>query len=146
MSTPFEAALKVQRRALDDVRVSISVQLNQLMQIQSSGAAIDAAMPRESAVAAADPLMSSYAYVTRMRARRVGIEQEEQVAAEGLDRLRSQAAEAYGSFRAIESADEAYRFEEARIAATAEQARADDVAGSAYVRARRLNSVRRGRS
>ena len=143
MKTPYDPAIRIGRRELDDVRIAINVQLNQLVQIQNERQGVDAAMTREAAAAAGDPIISSYAYLTRMRAERSRLDREGSAAGARLERLRDKAAAAYGSLRAIESAADDYRSEEARAAASAEQARIDDFSGAAYLRARRALPRRR---
>ncbi len=144
MKTPYDGALRVQQRAIDDVRVAINIEVSQLVQVESSARAVEAAVVRESQVAADDPMMSTFAYVSRMRAERVRLDQEGKVIAGRLDRLRAEAVAAYGSFKAIDGAAGRYRAEEERAVANAEQARADDFSGAAFLRARQMKANRAG--
>ena len=134
MKTPYDGAIRVQQREIDDVRVAINVQVNQLVQIESSRAAVDAAIEREAAMAASDVTFPHHNYVARMCAQRARLREDQALVDAQLVRLRSKAAAAYGSFRAIESAADGFRTLAERAIANAEQAQIDDRAAAALTR------------
>lgn len=149
MKTPYDSAMRIQQREIDDVRVSINIQVNQLVQVESSLDAAERAVAREGASAAQDPMMSSYAYITRMRAERARLDADRKAAGQQLDRLRVQAANAYGSLSAMETAADRHRADQIRTAESAEQSRIDDFAAIGFLRARRARtswSGKKGRS
>lgn len=137
MKTPYDGAMRVQQREIDDVRVAINVQVNQLVQIDSQRAEVDASIEREGEIAAGDMMFSYHAYVARMCAQRARLSEDKAVVDAQLSRLRSKAAAAYGSFKAIETAADGFRASAERDAANAEQAQADDRAAAAFLRLRR---------
>lgn len=134
MKTPYDGAMRVQQREIDDVRVAINIQVNQLVQVETSRTAVDAAIARETAIAADDVLISSHAYVERMRAVRARLTEDQAAIDARLGQLRAKAAAAYGSLKAIESAADNFRDEAERASASAEQSRLDDFAAAALVR------------
>ena len=141
MRTPYDPAIRIRRREIEDVRVSIGVEMRRLTEVEHRMEHVTSAAVREAEQAAREPMMSSYAYLTRMKAERARLDADRRSLDAGLDRLRAKAAAAYGSLNAIESAADSFRAEEARLAASAEQSRIDDFAAAAYLRARRGRNV-----
>ncbi|WP_448661403.1 hypothetical protein ACG3SL_12170 [Sphingomonas sp. CJ20] len=133
--TPFDTALRVQRREVDAVRVSISVEIDHITALETRTRAHEITVREERALAHALPIASD-AWTARMRAERARMQDAALLAEARLRRLRDQAVEAYGTMRAIETAADRHRAEEERIAAGAEQAAADDLAASRFLRAR----------
>lgn len=140
MKTPYDCAVRIRKREVDDVRVSISVQVNQLIQVESALGAAERAVAREGVTAAQDPMMSTFAYITRMHAERSRLDGERKAVGQQLDRLRGQAATAYGSLSAIEAAADRHRIDQVRVAQSAEQSRIDDFAAIGFLRARRART------
>ncbi|AGH49076.1 MULTISPECIES: hypothetical protein [Sphingomonadales] len=132
MKTPYDGAMRVQQREIDDVRVAISVQVSQLVQIENNRAEVEAAMEREARIAAGDILFSSHAYVERMCAQRARLREDQAVVDAQLGRLRNKAMAAYSSFKAIESAADSFRTEAERARENAEQAQLDDRSATAF--------------
>ena len=143
--TPYDTAIRVQQRDVDDVRLAINIQVHQLTQVETSRQAIEGAVVREAKLAAEDPMMSTFAFLSRMRAERVRLDGDREAIRQRLDRLRDQAAAAYGSLRAIETAADGFREEEARAADNAEQSRLDDFSSAAFLRARSRRTAERDR-
>ena len=143
MKTPYDTAVRVQQRGVDDMRLAISAETGRLTQVEASRQAIEAAILHEGTAASEDPMMSTFAYRSRMQAQRLRLEADKALIRQRLDSLRDQAAAAYGSLRAIESAADTYRQDESRAAANAEQARVDDFASAAFLRARHRRTSRR---
>lgn len=126
MKTPYDAAIRVQQREIDDMRLAINVQINQLVTNQTNDAETSAAIAREAQLGACDPMFSSHAYLSRMNAVRANLQADKAAIEERLAGLRSRAASAYGSCRVMETAAHNYRAEEQRIVSNAEQTMIDD--------------------
>lgn len=133
--TPFDTALRVQRREVDAVRLSISVEVERITTIETQCRAHDARMVEERALAHALPIASE-AWADRMRTERKRMNDAAILAEARLRHLRAKATEAYGTMRAIEGAAERYQDEADRLAAGAEQSAADDLAAARFLRAR----------
>lgn len=144
MNTPFDAALRLRQREMDAMRVSISIQINQLLVIEETREAVDRSVQREVEIAATNWGTSAHAFMARMRAQRERLLRERATVDARLTGLREQAAEAYGALRAVEGAAARFRAEENRIAATAEQGRADDFSAARFARVQ--DGVRRSRN
>jgi len=134
VNTPFDAALRLRQREMDAMRVSISVQVTQLMVIEETRDTIDRSVRRETEIAATNWDSCAHAFMARMRTQRERLSQERVTVDARLTGLRVQAAEAYGALRAIEGAAGRYRAEADRIAAAAEQSRADDFSAARFAR------------
>jgi hypothetical protein len=134
--TPFDTALRVQRREVDSVKVSISETITTITTITHQANAHDQRMREERALAATIPVASD-AWRLRMKAERARLDQQAQLAQVRLTHLRAQAVEAYGTMRAIEGAADRFKDEAERVAAGAEQSMIDDIAASKLVIARR---------
>lgn len=134
--TPFDTALRVQRREVDAVKVSISVEVETITTLTSQAYAHDVRMREERALAATVPIASD-AWRLRMKAERARLDQQAQLANMRLTTLRAQAVEAYGTMRAIEGAADRFKDEAERVAAGAEQAMIDDISAAKLVIARR---------
>ncbi len=133
--TPFDTALRIHRREVDAVKVSIGVEIERITTIEAHTSAHDTRMRDERALAHAMPF-SSDAWTARMKAERARLQEAANLAEARLGRLRSKAVEAYGTMRAIEGAAERYRDEAERTAALAEQGAIDDMAAARFLKAR----------
>lgn len=142
MKTPYDPALRVLQREMDDMRTSIGAASDQLAQIERRRATIAEAMGAEQSLASGDWMMPATAYFTRARAERTRLAKDAADASTRLAALRNKAVESYGSLRAVEVAADDYRTQAERTLANADQARIDDFA-SARV-ARQLRQARRG--
>jgi hypothetical protein len=136
MKTPFDGAIRIRRREIDEMRITISVQVTRLVEIEAEQTDADATMHRERAVAAEDVLLSSHAYIARMQAERERLARDQAAVDAHLTQLRAKALDAYGAFKAITSAAENYQDEAARAAARAEQGHLDDLSGANLTRER----------
>lgn len=139
MKTPFDTAMRVQRREIDEMGVAINAQVRTLNEIERAQEDNRHKMAREAEVASGDLAMSSHAYMERVRAERSRLARDSLVHGARLDTLRSAATEAYGAFRAVEVAAETYREEAGRRSANAEQAGIDDMSAVAFLNARRIS-------
>jgi hypothetical protein len=138
MKTPFDTALRLQQREMDRVGIAIGAETGQLLAIETARSDAEKAAAAEAAAAAVDPMMSSFAYLSRMRMLRDRLEQDRAASAARLDRLRDEAIDVFGSKRAMETAAESFRAAEERAAAAAEQSLVDDISTAALLRARRV--------
>jgi hypothetical protein len=137
MKTPFDTALRIRQREIDRVGMAIGAETSQLVALEQAKQAALATAAAEVQLAAGDPMMSSFAYVTRMRVLRERLDRDRAASAARLDRLRDEATDVYGSMKAMETAADGFRAAEALAAATAEQATIDDISNAALLRARR---------
>jgi hypothetical protein len=135
--TPFDTALRIQRREVDAMRISISVEVERVTQLETQGRALEAQSREEIMAAAALPFPTD-AWAERMKREQIRINEAACLAQARLGQLRAQAVEAYGTMRAIESAAERHRDEAESAVAAAEQAGIDDIAAAGFMRARQL--------
>jgi hypothetical protein len=135
--TPYDTALRVQRREVDALRLSISLELAQVATFEAQRIDHDRTGRDERAMAATQTFPSD-AWARRMRSDRARLDEAAQLASARLTALRAQAGEADGTVRAIEIAADGFRNELERSAANAEQGSADDLAAAAFLRARRI--------
>ncbi|WP_010219782.1 hypothetical protein [Sphingomonas sp. PAMC 26621] len=135
MNTPYDAALRLRQREIDDMRVLITVEVNQMALLDGHRAAIDTSVRAEVEIAGSQHTFSADAYVARMRAEREVVCHERSVSDARLTALRAQAVEAYGSLSAIGAAADRYSAETLRMAAIAEQGQVDDFSAARFTRA-----------
>ncbi|MEN2786132.1 hypothetical protein ACFOKI_06975 [Sphingomonas qilianensis] len=134
MKTPFDAAMRVRRREIERAQVVINRQIGQLLQIEQHQAALTARLAQEAAAAAVHHGPSAHAYLARMRQQRLHLAEQRAEADRQLAHMRAAAQAAYGDFKAIESAADAFRDDETRKIANGEQSHLDDVAATAIAR------------
>lgn len=144
--TPYDTALRAAAREVDAVRTAVGAAAERLSQADADARATSEAIVRESALAAGHGLFPADAWLARAgmaRDRLVAV----RVAADAeLDALREQARTHFGSFRVLEGAADGFRQDATRAAASAEQARIDDFAGSRIARKpRRVRTPGRSR-
>ncbi len=135
--TPFDTALRVQRREVDTVKVSISETITTITTISRQTEAHDLRMREERLLAASVPVASD-AWTLRMKAERARLDHQAQLAQVRLTHLRGKAVEAYGTMRAIEGASDRHVAEAERTTAIAEQGGIDDLGAARFVKAMRL--------
>lgn len=144
MITPYDAALRLRQREMDAVRLSISVEVNQIVVLDRHCDTIDRTVRQEMTVARGDPMLSAHAFASRMRAQREALGRDRSASDGRLAALRAQAADAYGAVRAIEGAALRHREDAARLTAIAEQSQMDDFSAAGFSRAR--DAARRARA
>lgn len=127
MQTPYDTLLRLRQREMDDMRVAINVQVNQLISIENRHTVVNAAFARAQQTAATDVLLNTQAYMARIRAEREALLKDKAMVGARLARLQANAVEAYGSLRATRSAAEDYRAEAERGLANADQTFIDDL-------------------
>lgn len=126
MKTPYCAAIGLQRREVDQIRISIGIEVGRLAEVERRHSEIAADLRRERDVAAHALDVPATAYFLRMRSERIELEESQREIDARVAQLRSQAREAYGSLSAIEDAAERFRDEETRRVEGAEQTAIDD--------------------
>jgi len=145
VKTPYCAAIGVQRREVDAMRVVIGVEVNRLAEVERRHAKIDVDLRRERSVACSLDVPST-AYFLLMRAEQERLDENRRAISARIDQLRSQAREVYGSLSAVEGAAERYRDEERRRLEGLEQAAMDDRSAAAFLahsRTARATTTRR---
>lgn len=140
MKTPYCPAIGVQRREVDQLRISISEEVHRLSEVERRRTSIDVEMQRERTVAAGSYDAPSTAYFMVMRSERTRLEEAVRTIDARVTHLRSQARDAYGSLSAVEGAAERFRTERLRYLEGAEQTASDDRSAAAFVS--RLNAAR----
>lgn len=145
MRTPYCAALGVQRREVEQLRISISEEVDRLSQVERRHTKIEWDMRRERSVAASSLDVPSTAYFLLMRAERARLEESRRTIGDRVAQLRSEAREAYGSLNAVEGAADRYRHEEVRRVEGAEQADMDDRSATAFLARARSARAASGR-
>lgn len=130
MQTPYDSALRVQRRALDAIRLSLLAELAREQAVDAERTALDRRMADEAGVAASDWEVMGHPYVAYQRARRRRLEHDQRGIDASLSRLRGAAMEACGLMQAISGAATGYAAGRIREEAGTEQAHADDFAGA----------------
>lgn len=140
MRTPYCAAIGLQRREVDQMRMSIGIEVSRLTEVERRQTEIEADMRRERSVAAGVLDLPATAYFVRMHAERTRLEDNQRLIDARVAQLRAEAREVYGSLTAIEGAAERYRGEETRRIEGAEQAALDDRSASDFLS--RLRSAR----
>lgn len=139
--TPFDTALRVQRREVDAVKVSISVEVERITTLETQARAHEDTVRQERALAYGLPFASD-AWTARMKAERARLDEAAYLAQARLGKLRAQALEAYGTMRAIEGAAERHSDEAERVLSLAEQGAIDDIAAARFLRARAVQKKR----
>ncbi|WP_237709189.1 hypothetical protein [Sphingomonas elodea] len=131
----------MQQRTVDDLKVAIGASIERIAALEQQARELTDRMREERMLAHALPFASDAWLATAKHAQtRLGAETEAERAR--LVALREQAREAYGTFRAIESAAERFRTEAEREAEAAEQAAIDDIAAARFLRERKRMPVK----
>lgn len=137
MHTPFDSALRVQKRAMDAIRLSLLSELAREQALTELRIELDSTIAREAAIAASNWQVGAHPYSHRLRSKRVRLEHEHRDCDAKIDGLRNEAMEACGQMVAINSAARAYVATSNQRMVAAEQAQADDLGGARHARARR---------
>lgn len=130
MQTPYDSALRIQQRAMDGIRLSLLVEAARDRALTEERNALDSDFEHESAVAAMNWQVGAHPYGQRVRARRVGLDNDRRAVDIRLNRLRDAAMEACGQMLAITEAAAGFKSDRRRREGAAEQASADDLNGA----------------
>jgi hypothetical protein len=141
MRTPFDTALRMQQRTVDDLKVAIGAAIERIATFEQQARDLVARTREERVLAHALPFASD-AWLATAKLAQARIAEEVAAEQARLLNLREQAREAYGTFRAIESAAERFRADAEREAEAAEQAAIDDIAAARFLRARKRMPVK----
>lgn len=133
MKTPFDGAIRVGQREIDEMRVAISAHVEQLGRVEAARVENEQETRRQREIAGDDVLLSSQAYMAHMRAERARLAQAQAMVDMRLTQLRSDAVAAYGTFKAISAAADNWRHEAEQAIAQAEQGHLDDAANAKFV-------------
>ncbi|MEE4452372.1 hypothetical protein [Novosphingobium resinovorum] len=134
MKTPYDAALRVRQRELDEVSSAIRAEAGALGAVEQERMRVATALAREADLAASDLALASPGWQRRMRGERQALSARETELQARLDALREVAVDAYGVLRGIENAADDYRAEAQRSEAAAEQSATDDISAAAFLR------------
>lgn len=137
MSGPYDALVRMQKRGLDQIRLSIGVEINHADQVARAQDALIEEIEGECLAAQGDWTISTAAYLRDRAARTARLVQSKREHEEALDRLRQKAGEAYGALRVAERAAALHALREEQARMRKAQAEADDLAN-----ARRLLRMR----
>ena len=129
MKTPYDAAQRVLKRELDDVRQALGAAEAQAAAFAAMAERAALQLKRELAVAGTDPRLDVGAYAA---AKRVEIERLKRELAKieiEIERLRARLLEKFEALKPLDFASDDYRAAKRREAAKRELAKLDDVAG-----------------
>ncbi len=144
MRTPYDGALRVLGREVDEMGAAVRAAADRLAEVEAQRRDMGEAIARETAMATAlQSAFPAHAYLKRVRAERDAMTALCEQADAALASLRDDAREKYGSLRLVEGAAERFREEAGRELAQAEQARIDDFTGAQLARV--VRRVGRGR-
>jgi hypothetical protein len=136
VKTPYDPALRVGTRELEDLRAAIGAEQARLAGIDTARRGIEAALDSAAAAAALDPMLPVHAWTARMRMERRRLARDGNAASGRLSGLRDRALAARSLLSATEEAAGRFREEERRRRAAREQGEADDLAAAAFLRGR----------
>lgn len=146
MKTPYDAALRVRQRELDEVGAAIRNGAGSVAMLEREREQMSAAMHNEARLVAeglmeGDLALVSPAWQGRMQSERRALGARQAEVQARLDHLRDAAVDAYGVLRGIETAADTYRTEATRALAAAEQSTGDDLSTAAFLKS--LRAARR---
>jgi hypothetical protein len=140
MKTPYDTLVRLQKRTVDEVKLSISIEVTHIAEVQLQQSALVQEVEAECAAAAQDWSLSTTAYLRDRAARSARLVQTRKEHEQQLDRLREEASQAYGALRVTENAAQAFA-KKMRLAREArDQAESDDLSN-----ARRLLKANRAK-
>lgn len=142
MATPFDSALRVQRRAMDAIRLSLLAEAVREAEVHAQVRALGVHIIEEHAVAAGDWQLTAHPYGARLRERATRLNTERRGIDARLDSLRDEALAACGQLQAITQAAACYGAATRRQVLATEQAQADDISGGRAATALRGMSQR----
>jgi hypothetical protein len=136
MKTPFDTALRLQKRKADDLGAALGGELRALDRSELARQELESEVRQETSIASADPMIPTSPYLVRMKARRLQLARERAAVLERVDCLRAGVGAACGSARAIEIIAKDYRFSRCRAEQSARDLECDDLAAHAFIRRR----------
>ncbi len=127
MRTPFDTALRMRRREIDQTRIAIHAETTRLVEIDRQSHALEQELVREYQACAESWAFSAEAFVKRRMSQQAQLVAQRVAVSQEVERLRGEAIDAYGSRHVLEIAAESFRTEHTRRASRAEQREADDL-------------------
>lgn len=134
MRTPFDTVIRTRRREIDHMRLTIHAESTRIVEIDETSQALRDELLVEYEIASQAWSVSTEAYVRRTLSKRAQLHAQRIAASQEIDRLRSQASEAYGSMVVLENAADGFRSESRRRQQRAEQRTVDDLTCSRSAR------------
>jgi flagellar export protein FliJ len=128
MKTPYDAARRIRRRELDDVRQALSAAEAQLSAFAAMIERTGAALERERAVAAADPRCDIGRYATAKRVEIERLHREMARIETEIEHLRAQLTSTFEALKPLDFASEEYRSAKRRETAKRDMAKLDEAA------------------
>lgn len=132
MRTPYCTAVRLRRRAVDQLRQAIADMAEQVALLDSRAAELRKTVEVERRLASNFGRLPDDLYFRRMRLEHERLLRERAAAEHQLERLRKDARDSFGSLRALEDAADRFRHDEEQRVAAAEQAAADDRAATIF--------------
>ncbi len=142
MATPFDTALRVQRRSMDAIRLSLLAEAVREAEVRAQVRELGVHIVEERAVAAGDWQLAAHPYGARLRDRAARLVADGRGIDARIDGLRGEALAACGQLQAITQATESYDVAARRHQNATEQAQADDISGGRAAMALRSASGR----
>jgi hypothetical protein len=126
MTTPYDAAMRHNARALDSLRLEIARALSEDQALARRARALGEDAQRARADQVRDPLLDTSRYLAQAAARRRSIEQRRGEVAAEMGQLQDNAGSVAAELQAIRQLAAAHRLSEARRLGAAEQRAIDD--------------------
>lgn len=145
MKTPYDPVVRIGRREVELVRLSLRTQIVQVTALARDAELLAEKVRSECGLAAGDWTMSTHDWVRARREQARQIAQQQALAEAELTRLREIATEAYGRLHAAERATDAYVEKAKQEAARKTQAESDDLSSARRLLALRRRAGRRAR-
>lgn len=142
MPTPYDSVLRIQKRAMDAIRLSLLVETMREQELAQEHAELETDLVREAAIAANDWQVGAHPYSQRLRTRRAGLESDRRLVDARMVVLRDSAMAACGEMVATTSAASDFAKEALRRQSAAEQAHLDDLSGVRFASSRRVVAAR----
>ena len=137
MKTPFDAALRIEQRAIDAIRLALTAGIAEQRQAAQASEAIEDHIVAERRHGSGDWQCTAHPYLDRIRGQRDAIADARTKIDAEMEDLRNAALAAAGQRRSVARAAAGFRSHATQRRATTEQAQADDFAGAQFF-ARRL--------
>lgn len=135
MTTPLDPALRLQRRALDTLRLSLAAEAAVEAALAADAAALARTASDEAALAANDWRLSAHPYARRLQVQRADVAAAGAASTARLSGLRRAALDACGQLVAMTGVADTLRAEQSRLLTSREQAAADDRAAGRWMAA-----------
>ncbi len=134
MKTPYDPVLRVKQHELDQVRIEIGNENARLTELDNAERKLRDEMSQQADSSDFDLLFPRHTYIQRKAAERKSISDQRMASIQRVEELRDNAAERYGSLRAVETAAERYRSDALKAEKRAEQSEADEIGAVRFVR------------